>query len=95
MSTTMLIVLPALLVLESWKYYVFRQKISTSQIEIAEYAELLTPMNRKLKRQLGHAYFLADAMGSVIGALRNNDSHVIKRLSPKHKSYFTKKDETS
>jgi len=91
MIITMLVVLPVIVTFQCWKYYVFRQRISTVEIELNSHGRTLAQMNQRLRVLVKYAYGLADTMNSVIRDLRNDDSDVINGLNLKHKTLVCRK----
>lgn len=70
MNITLSIALPVILSFEIWKYYIFRRKISTVEIELAPHAKMLRQMNKDLKKLIKQAGFLADMLDKAIHIIR-------------------------
>lgn len=85
-TTLMLVVLPAIIVIELWKFYVFRQPISVLQIELAPCQAKLRQLSGNLKRYISYGCCLADTLDKVIKALRTTDGRIINKLKPKHRT---------
>jgi cytochrome d ubiquinol oxidase subunit II len=85
MSMTMLAVLPVLIAFQIWKYYVFRQRVSTAKIDFRSHANILMQMNDELRKLIKYACCLANTLNCIIQAFRGKDGNIINRLEQKHR----------
>ncbi|HWR07631.1 cytochrome d ubiquinol oxidase subunit II [Sporomusa sp.] len=85
-TTLMIVILPVIIAIEMWKFYVFRQIVSLQEIELAPHIPRLRRMSEKLKQYIKYACCLADTLDKTRKALRSTDGRIINKLKAKHRT---------
>ncbi|QDR81705.1 cytochrome d ubiquinol oxidase subunit II [Sporomusa termitida] len=85
-TSLMLVVLPVIIAVEMWKFYIFRQIVSLQEIELAPRLPRLRQMREQLQQYIKYACCLADTLDKTRKALRSNDGIIINKLKAKHRT---------
>ncbi len=82
MSLTLGAVLPVIIGLEAWKYYIFRHRSTLAEVENAAQASLVGRLNRDLRALIAKADCVADRLQQIANVLKGGNDGMRFKQGP-------------